>query len=423
MSSRVERQLPYAHLERRRSMEFWLLTLAAVAFFPSNYLLRSPAWHNAYDYVRDVATIVGVAFWLTHRGRQRTTLWMLLLALFYLEVELASMANEGLNMSMLRSGAYAFGFCAILDCYSERDMLRTVKAVRRGLEVLFWINLASIILKPEGLYFDVSEINGKAGYAAYFLGHRNNSIELYIPMVCLAGVESYLQRGRLNWRTMVLCVAALTSNVITWSANALLCMLLISLCFLLIYLGRGVSVRATTYALASLLASVGLIQFHIIDAFEWLITDVLHKSMTMSGRTLIWERSVAQIRTSPIYGLGIESPATKFLKIGMLNSCHNYFLDILYYGGFVLLGIVTPLFLLSFRGGNNLDPTLESIVSAGAGAYAILWLATPIHRGTIQLMFAFWLFVYKLRKRARVEESEGCTAAGIYEIKEVHRIW
>ena len=99
----------------------------------------------------------------------------------------------------------------------------------------------------------------------------------------------------------------------------------------------------------------------------------------------------------PITGYGLELPAERFTKINAVNSCHNYYLDLLYNGGIVLLAIyIAMLVMCVTRISQVTDRRGRAIASTVFGVYSILWIATPLHRGTVAIMFVMWMLLSKL---------------------------
>lgn len=95
----------------------------------------------------------------------------------------------------------------------------------------------------------------------------------------------------------------------------------------------------------------------ILSYFQPIIQQVFHKRATLTERTLIWERSYYYIPQSPIFGYGIEPDELTTMKI-LVNHTHNLFVETLYRGGIIGIGLLIVLFIsLSFiskRAGNSI---------------------------------------------------------------------
>ncbi len=127
-----------------------------------------------------------------------------------------------------------------------------------------------------------------------------------------------------------------------------------------------------------------LIAGNLIVAFSSLISGTLKKSLTLSGRTLIWERAIHYILEQFIIGYGCETRAVTLSKI-IFNHVHNIMLEILYRGG--LIGMILFIFVMLSLGrksknyGN--DPMIRLL-----GLCIVLF----IFQGAIE--FAFYRYPY-----------------------------
>ncbi|WP_423220497.1 O-antigen ligase family protein [Bifidobacterium imperatoris] len=92
-------------------------------------------------------------------------------------------------------------------------------------------------------------------------------------------------------------------------------------------------------SLIVLLASfLGIVVFRIQNIFSFLIVDVLHKSLTLSDRTYIWDSAIESILSHLILGTGITDSLSGnvHLKLSYLVKdifAHDLYLDYLLMGG------------------------------------------------------------------------------------------
>ena len=95
---------------------------------------------------------------------------------------------------------------------------------------------------------------------------------------------------------------------------------------------------------ASLLVNAGIVAMGLQKYFVFLLTTILHESIYLNGRTIIWDAAIPLIKQSPwrgygVYGVNIELPSWWG---GSLNYTHNQLLQLMLDGGIV----ATVLFLL-----------------------------------------------------------------------------
>lgn len=102
----------------------------------------------------------------------------------------------------------------------------------------------------------------------------------------------------------------------------------------------------TLIFVAYIIFFVLVVEFHIQELFAGLIVGILHKDLTFSLRTQIWDVVLAQIKNNPILGYGIQESGNLFQIIGIYNngqfynsilSAHNTLLQTVYENGLLML--------------------------------------------------------------------------------------
>ena len=74
----------------------------------------------------------------------------------------------------------------------------------------------------------------------------------------------------------------------------------------------------------------------MIPPLRNIIQDVLHKDITFSGRTYIWEMCIKMIARHPLAGYGNFDSGWIIKWNGIMRNAHNLFFDILIQGGIIL---------------------------------------------------------------------------------------
>lgn len=377
------------------SKDYLLFSFILLFYVPSAYLVTFGPIARVYYYGRMLLSLVVLIYWLLSKSSE--LLWIGSVAVFYSWLLIASLYNNA-SASILRQCAeimfFGVTFVMLIDMYTSYDYFRTVKAIRRTLEILFWINFLSVIIFPEGLYIAV-ERNQNQGY---FLGMRNNTIEIILPLLGTSIIEEYF--GKLKkGHTLLLSIAALVTYLISSSSNSLLCVAFLIAYFIFLYKKPHMKfMNIWTYLAASVASTLLIVVWDFEQYFEYIIVELLGKNLNFTGRDTIWQRSIYYISKRYLFGYGVESDEMKMAKIQHPNSCHNYYLDLLYYGGiFMTLIMLVVLLLLIFRNKKLPDLKDREVLVITIGAYFILWIATPIHRDTISYMFMFWTVVYKFK--------------------------
>lgn len=316
-----------------------------------------------------------------------------LILAFYSIVLFSTALNHGLILQFLILTIIGVGFVAfiITTLSSNEKRMYALNAMIASLEVYVVLNLITIVVFPEGLYRIYGYNLDWASNPAYLLGHRNNAIEYFLPLIGLVGLKNRLRNIFISYNfVFVIAISAVTS-LLTWSVNAILCLsfLLVSL---IIYRRKGIMGYTIPILLgASALASFVLVNIEVNPFVQNIIVNVLHKSTNMSGRTRIWGRALLSIRDSFIYGHGIQDNYYNYTRLTTVGSCHNYFLDFLYWGGIICLIIAIAYFLYIHWLYKKADKKIENYFNVFNGTYFILWIATPIHKENMFLMFGYFM--------------------------------
>lgn len=212
---------------------------------------------------------------------------------------------------------------------------KLLSATLLNMEVLIYANALSILrYYPLGMYRIWT-----GSYRAYFLGYHNNFIAYVLPAIVIALL--YMRVTGARFRPCLLIVVGCMSIVRVWSAT--------SICGLLA-LGVMLLVEKTSLRSWITFLRIFLVTFSIdilISVFRvmtripwvaWIITSLLHKRVTLTGRTVIWDSFSRLFAASPWvgYGKGVEALS------GTGYSAHNQWFQFLLEGGIV--GLI--LFLL-----------------------------------------------------------------------------
>ena len=94
-----------------------------------------------------------------------------------------------------------------------------------------------------------------------------------------------------------------------------------------------------------------IVIFRLQELFKFLIVDIFHKDITLTGRIYIWDYVMEFIKNKPILGYGIEDLKTRYYKTSYMQSyhAHNQILEVLYKTGFIGFFILVYIFYLSIK--------------------------------------------------------------------------
>lgn len=200
------------------------------------------------------------------------------------------------------------------------------------LEFLIYINLISVLVFPNGMY------NNGVYDANWLLGYKNPMIRLFIPVCAIGLLISYKKYNKFNIRSKLLIIISIITVILVDSSTGIVGMLVFISMLLAtrskfwrekITLFRGFIV----YIISNFFVITGTAERYI----SFFIEGILNRSMTFTGRTTIWEKTLELIREHLFIGIG-DCPSEMMEAIIVGPHPHNYFLYILLQSG--IIGII-----------------------------------------------------------------------------------
>lgn len=211
----------------------------------------------------------------------------------------------------------------------------TLKALNLIFGFYIVLNFISYFMFPMGLYAEMD------GDPAWILGIENQFGFFMIPGVSLVVLYSWYKYKKISGYALLIIILTLVTLLKAWSATAI-----VAIFFILISIFINLRKRIRPiYSFLNLsviyiIFWFVLVRFNSIDLFETIITDVLGKDLTLSGRTRIWDAVFEAIPSSIWYGFGINSEVLG--GIVTYFAAHNMILQIMLDVG--VIGLI--LFLL-----------------------------------------------------------------------------
>lgn len=250
---------------------------------------------------------------------------------FFVWLFVCGIANK--NMSEIGSSFLPVITVIILFLsYLDDDVTKVLNPLGLILYIYVLINFATVILFPHGLYSDnVNEMSTRVEYS-WFLGYRNPQVRILLPAVSISFISDIVKYGRVKVKSLFLLLVSLITIVLIKSSTALIGFSV----FILIYIVRmkwNIRVKPIWFLLYNAVFFVGIVILRLQNLFGFIIVDVLHKDLTFTGRTFIWDQALLKILINPLLGNG----ATEF-PIGsyfVATHPHNFMLYLLVKSGLI----------------------------------------------------------------------------------------
>ena len=259
-----------------------------------------------------------------------------------------SLKSLGMNEIILLS------FVIFLDYMFETDVSVALSVLTLHYEILVYMNFLTVFLFPQGLY------NQGPGRDYWFLGQVNQTVLYIIPAILLELLYSRYVRNKRTpgIRAWGMILAGSITLLRVWSATALVGMLIFGglICWGLFY-RRAVKVNVG--AELSIVTFLAFVVFRLQNYFSFFIVNVLHRNLSFSTRTEIWDSAFGYISKKLLLGYGMESIEQATERFGYMTP-HNRYLYLCYQGGIVML----IMFFLFLAGGNRILRKAEKTKAA-----------------------------------------------------------
>lgn len=382
---------------KRISPGLWSYMLLLIPYFKPAVLGVLPGTgllEQLFDLWRMLAAMIIFVMYVFQMVRlRRPPSGVMVCLLIYLGfIALATLARENNLWSLANYVLTIVTFCMLLELSLRQDPMRAMDLLFYPLTVLVLANFMLLAVFPGGLCK-----GGTYDYGYNLLGIDNFLSPLLIPYMFLVCLRSTMKTGGLDSVAYVMMGVSAVSILLVWTATGIMG-LAAALLFLLFFYLRPRQ-RIWSFNL-SLLVGFGLffaiVLFRLQNLFALFIEGVLHKGLSFTGRTDIWDKALALFLASPFLGYGIAQSG-KIYRISKHKyyHAHNVVLEILVEGGvfsllaFLMMLLLSGRQLLIYR-----RHPYACLLSAGLTACALMTVMEPFLDSNGLLIYALVFLSY-----------------------------
>jgi O-antigen ligase len=246
----------------------------------------------------------------------------------------AGLLNRNTSLTAL-GGLYAnAGFCllcAALYTHFKEDFFRTGFVF---FAILALWGVTTVYIFPYGFLK-----SGTVYDAIYGLGAKNNAFPFYFALIFFSLLV--LKNKQKLLFIPIAIMATVIAGYICGSTNTIICMILVLMLYLVAAFLRRIFTKLNPVVF--LIAFVAIIALIYEGLESELIAGVLAKfkrSLTFSGRNVLWQQAVEYFSNSPLIGVGSEIIYTLVNKVTTAHA-HSQWLDKL-----AKYGIIPLIFLV-----------------------------------------------------------------------------
>ncbi len=381
----------------RKTLHRWVYVLLVTPYLKPGILgvMDGTDWlETLYDLWRLAAAVIIVILYLRQSVRMRRlpSSVLVFLALYLGFVSLSTLVQENNLWSLANYVLTIFTFCMLVELSLRDDPLLTMDMLVFPATVLILINFLLYCRYPGGLCS-----GGSYNYAYYFLGIRNLMSPLLVPYMFLVCLRSSMLYGRITWFAYAMLAVVSVTLLMAWTATGMIGMAIALVFLLFIYERRYQTLfNFDTSLLAGIVMFFGIVILRLQDVFSFLIEGILHKGLSFTGRTEIWDRAIKMFTEKPLLGYGIAQSGKVYrLRKGKYYHAHNVFLELLVEGGLpALLAFV----LMLAQAGRQLlihrKHPYACLLSAGLLSVAVMTTMEPFLDSNGLLIYAMVFLGY-----------------------------
>ena len=373
----------------------WILLLTPY-FKPAVFgVLEGTDWlEQIFDIWRLLAAVVicGLYAYGLFWKKRRPSAVLLWLGVYLGFIALATLVREDNLWGLGNYVLTILTFCMLVELSLRDSPEMTMDMLVYPLTVLILANFILLCFYPWGLC-----VGGTYGYNYNLLGIDNLLSPILVPYMFLVALRSTMLHGDLDWFAYTMIAVCALTILMVWSATGLMG-LAVALIFLLFFFRRRWQTlfNFDTSLLVGFGTFYGIVLFRLQNLFAFFIEDVLHKGLSFTGRTDIWDKAIAMFLKSPFLGYGIAQSG-KVYRIAKHKyyHAHNAILEVLVEGGiFSAMAFV----LMLERAGKQLliyrKHPYACLLAAGLTACALMTCMEPFLDSNGLLIYALVFLSY-----------------------------
>ena len=327
-----------------------LTTIILLVLVEPEYFTTIPVIHQVYNYLSILLALCLLVLMLIRGHIQKTLICILAL---YAALGVSTILNSEPFFPFLTGMGASFALCIMFDIWlrSAPEVLLDAASV---LQILVYINLLTVLLWPDGLFYGFYREN-------WFLGFKNVHIRTILPIVCLMLIRSYKRFGYISISCKMLLLASMVTFLLVGSTTSLIGFVVFLLLVLLFHqrdksLPRFFSLKNVLIVTLLLLPPVQ----NVVGAIS---LELFHKT-TLITRFDVWKSAWRHFLEAPVFGRGYlsgDGMPELFSDVPWRPAHpHNFILYILTLGGLLAFAIIVYCYVYA---GKKLRRTNHSITS------------------------------------------------------------
>lgn len=391
------------------SLFVYLVIAFIVLTIPRSFDAYFPSAYSIINVIKMI--IVACSLFLMVKKKISPSKFTVIFIVYCIFLFISTLVNHVSPITFMKVYGLNIGMLCLCDIiFNQRFKVEFLKFISHYFLILLVIN-AFLIVLGFMLNNPVGQISN-----TYFLGMDNRFILYILPAILGYYYVYQIEKRDIYKKLMYITYTlGLVSLTILWSVSAALVLIIIGILYLIVpkIYKKNISISKLTIALFVL--SILIVFFRIQNLFEFFITGVLHKSMTLSYRTLIWDDAILMFKNSAsnlLYGFGYFDTRSLFPSVPLkVNHLHNLIMNNLFFAGIIGSAIYyTFLYSIVQRIKNIKNKYQYQSISILFGGVILLMIFDTFELYQVYYMLMYMIFsapiILNKRKELKLESSQ-----------------
>lgn len=230
-----------------------------------------------------------------------------------------------------------FGLYLLIKNYINNK--EAFKIIYKMIFLYVFLNIILMIMYPKGLF---------PMYGIYFLGIRTRFTEYSIALIYISFMyyNNFSNKDKKNKNVLIISIILALINVfMKWIATGIITIILIFLIYVCIRKIKKINFIYIIDFILLIIVSINLINGNLLNLFSG-IFEILHKDITLTGRTIIWDNAILMAEKYFWSGYGYINDGNIITYSNGLWQAHNTILQSICESG--IIGTII-FFLMLFK--------------------------------------------------------------------------
>lgn len=321
----------------------------------------------------------------------------LLMIGFNLILVLSTFINKGEITESIKHAVTVLIICLILIDVIDNNIKKIsyMHAIRDLTLFFFVINLLMIKLYPTG----IPSLTYDPKFPNFLYGNVNSTIKHILPGMCCSSLIDFRTNKKVSFNTLIFIFGIFYQAIFVYfTATAVInCLFILGWIYIFCFSNKY-SIRNVYLISITLIFIIEIMLVSRLKSVS-LISNMLGKDFTFSGRIYLWDNVMNLITKKIFIGYGVMDDSLVVFLIGNFYGSHNYFLDLLFQRG--IIGLLFLLIIMIFPLLTKVDLKNDKYINLLLGysvSCFILFLTEPIYNKEYLILPIIFSLIYSIEK-------------------------